>query len=768
MIKEEDILAIVGSELSLTQGTGQDGWPDLQTSLDAYLGNPNGKEVEGKSQVTSTDVADAIEWIMPQIMRAFTMNNEVVVFDPVHEGDEEQAEIESEYVYEVIMKQNEGFILLHTMIKDALMQRNGILKVFYEKEVTEFTNDYTGITDNEFNAIVSQPNVEVLSHSAGEDTLAMIDFKQAMDEFKKKFDQFQQMPPEKQRELMQQMPPEAMQPPQPPPPLHDIKVKYTNQNGKVVIVAVPQEEFRYTSDHNSISLEKCRFTAHVFQATNTELREYGVSQEMLEEMPEDNSYTDREYRFQLQGETVFYGDYTEDPSMNLKEVAECNMLIDLEGDGIASLWKILVAGGDTPTHVLHKEKINMMPWVTTTAILMSHKFQGLSIYDRLREIQEQKTALWRNMFDNLYLQNNQRVEVVEGQVNLDDLMVNRSGGIVRVKRIGAINPLVTPQIGDSAYTMMNYLDKVAAGRTGVSAEGGTAPQDIGDRVGSQGLQELMNAKQELVGLIIRVIAETGVKPLMRKVRDLCTYHQDAIVDFRFRGKWVKINPKTWQNRTNCTVRVGAGTGDHNDQIAALRELGAYQERIHQMPSQPLVDMQGSFNIIDQFCKLSGLNGANQYFIDPSSPKGQQKAEEIGKKEAEEKKKNDEMQMMMAQSQMDLAQAEMEKAKAQTTNVQLKAQIETVKNQLTMQKQMSDAEISVLSSQLEEAELTLNTAGKGEELQFKYDQLDTNKNLKMTELELKYNQDQQDNLRADAELIDQLEEDDNDSGTTGTT
>jgi len=146
MLSKEDILTIVSSELSLADSSTYNGVGNvsLEESLSYYLGLPNGTEVEGRSQVVSTDVADAIEWILPQIMKSFTQNNEIVVFDPVHEGDEKQAELDSQYVYEVLMKQNDGFIILHQFVKDALMQRNGILKVYYAKNNETKSSDHTG------------------------------------------------------------------------------------------------------------------------------------------------------------------------------------------------------------------------------------------------------------------------------------------------------------------------------------------------------------------------------------------------------------------------------------------------------------------------------------------------------------------------------------------------------------------------------------------------------------------------------------------------
>ena len=66
------------------------------------------------------------------------------------------------------------------------------------------------------------------------------------------------------------------------------------------------------------------------------------------------------------------------------------MHIDMDEDGIAEYVKITVAGGDNPTDILDAEVIDSSPFISATAILMSHKLFGLSIYDRLKQIQEQK------------------------------------------------------------------------------------------------------------------------------------------------------------------------------------------------------------------------------------------------------------------------------------------------------------------------------------------------------------------------------------------
>ena len=741
MLKKEDILSIIASELSSSSDSFYGGTTSLEESLSYYLGLPNGTEVEGRSSVVSTDVADTIEWILPQIMKSFTQNNEIVIFDPVHAGDEKQAELESEYVYEVLMKQNDGFIILHQFVKDALMQRNGILKVYYSKKTQTKVADYTGITQDQLQALLSAEGVELLERSEYVDQNATTARNQQLEQQLQQLMQQAQQPPQpNQPNPMQQIQQQAQQIQQQmaePIMLNDVKVSASRIRGQIYVDPVPPEEFRVNSSHNSINLDKARFTAHVTTMTVSDvMEEYGLSFDETEELPDGSTAYDKEYRFAMQNESIFYEqDDSEDSSQRLISVAECFMKMDIDEVGIAKLMKITVAGeGDDPVDIIKVEEIEGMPWVATTTFLMSHKFEGLSITDRLKQIQDQKTALWRNIFDNMYLQNNQRNVVVEGQVNMDDLLVSRPGGIIRAKRLDAIQPLITPQIGQDSYQMMEYLDRVRAGRSGVDPDGGASPQNIGDRVGSQGVERLMNAKEELVGLIIRVIAETGIKPLCVKIRDLAIKHVDSVIDFRFRGQWQQVKPSEWLDRTQCTVRVGTGTGNHAAQVAAITQVIAIQEKIIANPMQSMISEKQIFTAIDDFCKFSGLNGAVRYFIDPSSPEGQQKAQQAVQSQQENQNKQDQMNQLAIKAQTDIAQAEMIKAQSAAEVARAKAQTDNVKNQLQMQKQMADVQIASLKQELDRAKAISDSMGKDAQLDFQYDQMETNAAIELTRIE----------------------------------
>ena len=683
-LTEEDILSIVSNELLYATKIR-----DLESSLNYYLGNPNGNELEGRSQVTSTDVADVIEWMMPQIMESFTQTNEIVIFDAINAEDEKQAELESEFVYNELMKENDGFILLYQFVKDALMQRNGILKVFYDDAANVTQKRYTGLTEDDLAIAAQMPGIEVLKIAETETG-------------------------------------------------YDVLVKETTAAGKIKIVPVSPEDFRYNSDHNSICLRDARFTAHIVRKTASDLLKEGYPSEIVTELAKSLGISDRDYRFSQQGETVRTDYDVQDDSQALIDIVECYMQMDVEGTGISEMQKITAVvdstDGTSVSTLLSVEPVDTNPWISTTAIIMSHKFQGLSLWDRIKEIQDQMTALLRNTFDNIYLQNNQRLLAVEGQVNLDDLLISRPGGIIRIKREGAVTPLVTQPVGQDSLTMMQYLSTIRTGRAGVTPEGAANETRIGDRIGSQGVQNILTAKEKLVGLIIRVIAETGVKPLCQRIRDLVNQHVDTTKAFKFKGNWEETNPRAWPKRSQSTVRVGAGSGDKTQKIAALQNILQIQQAALQMPGQAMVNPKVIYQTLDELCKASGLNGASRFFVDPTSPDGQQASQQAAQASQAQQQQEQQAQMAQLKAVTDVAQAEVSKAQTAQQNVQLKAQVDMAKNELAQQKQSYEAQLESLRMQIDSQKAALDLEQKTADLQFKYDQLESQTALKILELE----------------------------------
>src|SRR3954470_22377349 len=136
-------------------------------AMDYYLGDMR-KDMpaqDGRSRAVSTDVADTIEGLMPSLMDIFAGSDEVVRFEPVGPEDVAAAEQETDYVNHVFMQQNAGFIVLYSFIKDALLSKVGIVKVWWETREEHERETYYDLDDAAFAIIAADPEVEIVAHT---------------------------------------------------------------------------------------------------------------------------------------------------------------------------------------------------------------------------------------------------------------------------------------------------------------------------------------------------------------------------------------------------------------------------------------------------------------------------------------------------------------------------------------------------------------------------------------------------------------------------
>lgn len=611
---ESEIQSILEREIDNAAGYNSgDLSGNRSDAMDYYLGEPRGDEIEGRSQVISTDVADAIEWIKPQIIETFVASDEIVRFDPVGAEDEEQAEQESDYVNYVVTKENDAFTLFASLTNDALIQKNGYAKVYWDEPDKE-REEYRGLNQFELAQLLSEP-VEVIEHS----------------------------------EVLTEA-----------GPAHDIAIHRITSPGKVCIEPVPPEEILFNKDHNKVLLKDARFVAHDKAVSASELIEQGYDKALVESLP---SYEDEEDEEDYSRRTLSdeRDDEAGDTSMRMIRVYECYIRMDQDEDGIAELRQIIYAG----KKILSNEEVDRIPFISVTPILQSHKHLGLSIYDRLKQIQDQKTAIWRQLLDNLYLTNNSRTYVQNGQVNLDDLMTNRPGGIVRGKGLygQVMAPIVTPAVGSQGFQMLEYLDKVREERSGVGPDSMGQSMNLANDT-AHGIERIMSAKEKLVGLVIRTFAETGVKDMFLQVRELLMKHQDKSKVIKLRGKWVDVNPAEWRTRMNSTIKVGLGTGDQIKQQGALQRVLEIQKELH-MAGSSLVTEKHVYNALDDFAKVGGLNDASPYFLDPNS----EEAKAIAQQKAKQPKPVDpQMEAIKAQKEIEQIKAKNQADKLQVESI----------------------------------------------------------------------------------------------------
>ena len=646
---------------------------ERQQALEYYNRDAYGNEVEGKSQIVTGEVAEVIDGALPQLMRVFTSSDDAVVFEPVNQGDEEAAEQATTYVNHIFYKDNNGFEIMHDWMKDALLQKVGVVKAYWEDKTDVNVEKYYGLSDDELAMIAQDEEVDIVSQDSTIVQEAQLDPMTGMEV-------------------------------SPVISMHDVKLKRSINKGKVVVENVPPEEFLISKRARTIA--DAPFVAHRKMVTRGELIAMGYDEEVVEKLPTGDAleFSPERIARYSRGEQPTDMD-SDDESMQLVEYFECYIQVDMDDDDIAELRRVCYAGNE----ILHNEECDYVPFHSICPIPIPHKFFGHSLADRAMDLQLIKSTITRQMLDNLYLTNNYRVGAVEGQVNLDDLLTSTAGGVVRMKNPNAIVPMTVQSNAAQSFPMLQYLDEVQSKRSGVSdAQQGLNP-DVLQNVTATAVNAMQSASQGKLELIARIFADTGVSSLFKGILQLvCKYQQKERI-IRVNNKYVPFDPREWSSEYNITVNVGLGTGSKQEQLATMQMILDKQEQIITQYglSNPLVNLKQYRDTLARFVQMAGFKDDSQFLMEVTDEQSQQLAQQQAQSQQGDPQ--------TAAAQM-LAQVEREKA-------QLKAQTDQAKLQLDREQMQLEAQQKELELQQQEVKQTTDLALKELQIRLSAEQSD---------------------------------------------
>lgn len=672
-MNERDLVAIIRSNRRESLGV-DDG--DLSNeraeALDHYHGRPYGDEQEGRSQVVSKDLSETVDWAMPAILRVFTQSGNLGEFEPQGPEDEELARQESDYINQVIMKDNAGFMVLHDAIKDALLLKNGYVKHYWDTQEKISEEEYEGLTLEELSLLAQQ-----LQASGAE-----VEVKG-------------------QEERMTEL-----------GPVFDIKLKITRKTGKVVVEAVPCEEIRVSRRCRG-TLQDSPFTEHVTRKTRSELIEMGMDKEFVYDLPAKNE-TDNDQevlaRDSVNDESDWYGTSAADKSMDEIEFCEAYIRVDWDDDGIAELRKVVTVSDEIPPGDEWNEAIEAVPISGFVPKRVPHRHVGESLDDDLSDLQKIKTVLLRQMLDNIYLTNNNQW-IVNERVNLKDFLQSLPGGVKRVQGdapvSGSVEPVITAPIVGTIIPVIDYIDGIKESRTGINKATTGLDPDILKQSTKGAFIENLNRASQKIEMITRMLAETGVKEMVLQVHSLLIRHQDKPRVVRMRGKYVPVNPQEWRERTDLTVKVGLGTGSEEEKREKLLLISTLQEKAAQAGMVGPTQIYAMFSDIAQ---TMGFDMPEKYLLDPEGEEYQAKQNQPPEPnplaEAEMVKGQVAMQtnQQKAEADKDLAMIE---AEAKHQGDIMAMQFDQWKAQLDAQTKLAIAELNA-KTQMKQACLSHNS------------------------------------------------------------
>ena len=593
-----DLVGVIKSEMDDAKDFIHQVGAERAESTEYYLGTEPEGTSSMQSEFVSTDVRESVLFMLPSIMRTFFGTKKIVEFVPKGPEDIEVAQQQTDYINYVIQQKNPGFQVLYDVFKDALVRKTGFVKVFWDDSVTATTHEFTNIDPQSYQALIMDKNVEVIEESVTQETIITID-------------------PMTGEEVTQEI-----------PASYDLKIRRLKPKDQVCIESVPPEEVLIS--RHARDIETASYVAHRMIKSVSDLVAMGYDQEEMEQYAgyggsalDPESYEEQEARNPF--DNMVYPDRNDAGGKDVLYV-EHYLYYDYDDDGIDERIKVCTAGNGL--EVLNVEPLDELPICMFCPDPEPHTAIGSCPADYLKPIQAAKSQIMRDTLDSLGHSIFPRMGVVEGQVNIDDVLNTDIGQPIRMRAPGMVQPFAVPFVGKEAFPVLGYLDEAKENRTGVSKASAGLNAEALQSTTSAAISATMSGAQGRVELICRHFAEGGLKTMFKTVNNLVIKHQEAQDVFRLNGKFIPVDPRYWDSDKDMVVNVAISKSSDQEKFQVLTGLASKQEQIMQTlgPQNPLVSMQQYANTLTRMIELAGFQDAQSFVnteVPPMPPQPQQ-------------------------------------------------------------------------------------------------------------------------------------------------
>lgn len=478
-----------------------------EQAMKAYMCQPYGNEIEGRSQVVMSDVFNTIESLLPSLMRIFTGSADVVQVEGQGEGDDEKAKLMAELLNYQSRKCFNSFTVFYDWFKDALMYKMGVVKYYWDKKTTYKPKEFKGMTIDELNAYGMKEDFIIDDQKENKDGT------------------------------------------------YDMKGRVVYTKSAPMVEVLPPEEFIFNVRDKDI-----RVCFHKKKVHCSALKKYGVKDaDVADTIAEMSGENLEDERFRDLGGKNFLVD---DDDENFVYIYEG--YYDEYEDGEPIAMKIVLMGNRIID--IEENKYGKPPFRNLSAIRLTHRAVGRSFYDLAGEVQKLKTALVRYILDNIYFQNNAQKIVNPYKINMDDIFTqNVPGGTIRTLDIStpvgdAFMPVPVSPLSPQAFNFLEYADgSILENRTGVTKYNQGLDSDSLNKTAT-GISQIMSASHQRIELIARIFAETGVKGLYEDLAQMNLDFFDKPTAIKINDKWQTISPEDIDGQYDINIDVGIGTG----------------------------------------------------------------------------------------------------------------------------------------------------------------------------------------------------------------
>jgi hypothetical protein len=509
-------------------------------------------EVDGRSGFVSSDVADLVEWMLPSLMEMFAAGNDAISLSPQSSEDVETAEQWTKYINYIFYRKNNGFKILYTLIKNVLLEKNGNARVDWVENTDIVTERFEGVDENQLTMLSEQG--EIVEATQREDGL------------------------------------------------YDVSLNVQRSKGGVVVQNCPNNEIIVSP--SAILGEKPSFIAQVTTKTISALRTEGW------DIGDDIGSGDYDKDEMHYGAPAWdWDDENPDPSMREIRFVDAYTYFDLNGDGVAEYCRFVIAGDE----LLYADEVHDHPIITATGILVPHEWYGIAPADQAMDFQKLNTDVMRAFIDNLQMQVNGRMGVIEGQANIDDLLTVRPAGVIRMLSQGAVFPIAQPNVLNDAISAVSVFDSQKENRTGwTKYSQGTDSNSLNKT--ATGINIITNRGDMRLKLIARVIAETGVVDLFRKIMDCASRNASKPEIYQLDGEVVEFDPRQATTNFDFVINVGLGSGNKDQRIGHLTNMIQMQEKAMQIG---VATPENVYNAMAELASETGFKAPEKFYTKPN-------------------------------------------------------------------------------------------------------------------------------------------------------
>lgn len=559
--------------------------PERTLMTNFYNGDPFGDEEEGRSQIVMTEVRDVVQAMLPSLLRVFLSTENIVEYVPRRADSVESAAQATDYANYIFYIENHGAQQLWNVFKDALIRKTGITRWYPNTKTTVTEEDYKEITDDQLLVLENDPALE------------LVELQEIMPTG------FSQTDPMTGEPVME-------------PAIYDATFRRTVVDQKFIIESIPTDEFliarnaRSEDDAELIGVRKDMLVSDLVAMgyDEDEIMEHGGPQSVLDQNQEAHARNPALRSKSLQDAQNI------DPSMARVRYYDVLVRMDGDGDGVAELHHIC-AIGTNGAHILHDKIVSDVNYAIFCPDPEPHTAIGHSIAEQVADLQLIKSHIVRNTLDSLAQAIHPRTAVVEGMVNLDDVLNTEMGAVIRMRQIGAVQELNTTFVGQQALPVLGYLDDIRAQRTGISRATQGLDADVLQSTTKAAVTATVTAAQERLEMVARVLADGGMKRMFRGILKMIVQNQDKARTVRLRGKWVDVNPAAWDADMDVITNVGLGLGDRNEKIAVLTQVSlAQKETLTTLgPDNVLTDVGKYRGTLGKLLELTGIKDVDTYW-----------------------------------------------------------------------------------------------------------------------------------------------------------